>query len=223
MDGTVPKHPSRGCPYRRSLTALASGTPLWEQSRGPRFAVNPPGSPGWGPPRAIQGQCRVLPVPGHGTCSGRAEHPTTSCKSRANDEEPRRRAGSDGDALHRQPHCTGVHGALVSPARLLQPFAAERAPPPPPPTYGHGVSGDVVLLAVLNHLLQVWAVVRLSICDYNHYSLCPFPATFLKRFRAAIEEMPWAAQPRQPGRRSHRRAPAETAAAAETRAPSPAW
>lgn len=64
-------------------------------------------------------------------------------------------------------------------------------------TYGHGVSGDIVLLAVLDHLLQVWAVVRLSICDYNHYSLCPFPATFLKRFRAAIEEMPWAAQPRQ--------------------------
>lgn len=112
-------------------------------------------------------------------------------------------------------HCRALHGFC---SRLLL-----KGPPIPPPTYGHGVSGDVVLLAVLNHLLQVWAVVRLSICDYNHYSLCPFPATFLKRFRAAIEEMPWAAQPRQPGRRSHCRAPAETAAAAEMRARPPAW
>lgn len=75
---------------------------------------------------------------------------------------------------------------------------------PAPSTHRHGVSGDVVLLAVLDHLLQVWAVVRLSICDYNHYSLCPFPATFLKRFRAAIEEMPWAAQHRRRGRGSPR-------------------
>lgn len=66
------------------------------------------------------------------------------------------------------------------------------SPAPHPPTHGHGVSGDVVPLAVLDDPLQVWAVVGLSICDDNHYSLCPFPAAFPKRFRAAREEMPWA-------------------------------
>lgn len=142
MERAIPK----GCPYGRSLTALGSDTPLWDQTR---ICCNSSGRPRLGSPRAIR----------------KRKTPT---------------------ATHR-----------------------------------HRVSGDVVLLAVLDHLLQVWAVVRLSICDYNHYSLCPFPATFLKRFRAASEEMPCAAQPGQAGRGPHRRARAETPVPAETRAPSP--
>lgn len=47
-------------------------------------------------------------------------------------------------------------------------------------THGHSVSGHVVPLALLDHLLQVWAVVGLPIRDDNHHLLGPFPSTLLE-------------------------------------------
>lgn len=120
----------------------------------------------------------VLPVPGP-TAKSRAEHPKSSTRHK----EPLECSRSSGDGLS---WCFGIPGA--PPSSAGHPPQARG-----PLTHRHGVSGDVVPLAVLDHLLQVWAVVGFSICDDNHYSLCPFPATFPKRFRAASEEMPWAA------------------------------
>lgn len=176
--------------------------PLREQTEEQGAAVIPPSSPGWAPFRQI-GTC---PSP---AAESRANHPTTFCKSRTSSKGPCQLSESGGGGLCCQAQCIGVHGAPPSAVCLMQ-------KDPCPVTYRHCVSGDIVLLAVLNHLLQVWAVVRLSICDYNHYSLCPFPATFLKRFRAAIEEMPWAAQPRQVARGSHCLALTETCAPSPT-------
>lgn len=47
-------------------------------------------------------------------------------------------------------------------------------------THGHSISGHVVPLALLDHLLQVRAVVGLPICDDNHYLLGPFPSALLE-------------------------------------------
>lgn len=47
-------------------------------------------------------------------------------------------------------------------------------------THSHGVSGHVVSLALLDHLLQVRAVVGLPIRDDNHHLLGPFPSALLE-------------------------------------------
>lgn len=55
-------------------------------------------------------------------------------------------------------------------------------------TYSHSISGDVVPLAVLDHLLQVRAVVGLAVRYHDHHFLGSFPPAFLKGLRAETAE-----------------------------------
>lgn len=50
-------------------------------------------------------------------------------------------------------------------------------------THGHSISGHVVSLALLDHLLQVWAVVGLPICYDDHHLLGSLPSAFLESLR----------------------------------------
>lgn len=61
-------------------------------------------------------------------------------------------------------------------------------------TYCHSISGDIVLLTVFNHLLQVRAVMGFPIGYYNHHFLRSLSPTFLKGFWAEIKRNYWAVQ-----------------------------